>query len=251
MQLQKLGKLEMLGGQPSKIFPAPLPSDVRDLQLWLSGERSLILQSGGKASRWNDLSGNVNDVTQGTGAKQPTTGVTTENGKNVLDFDGGDSFVVPSALHAITNSANTIFVVSQTSSNNTTQRMINGTQAGSTRYLLGFENVVGRVSFLSNNASSGSLLNNTATKTNFSLYTAFRSGTTMSLSVNGGTATTNTSANDEADIDTMAIGAQASGASNQLTGSIAEIIIYDRALSAAEIALVENYLSNEWGVTLS
>jgi hypothetical protein len=74
-----------LGIVASSIFtPADLAPD-----LWLdAADTTTITESGGSVSQWNDLSGNGRHLTQGTGALQPTTGASTVNGFNVLDFAG-------------------------------------------------------------------------------------------------------------------------------------------------------------------
>ena len=65
-----------------------------NLKLWLDASDSTTITSSGspaKVSQWNDKSANGFNFTQGTGAAQPTTGATTQNGLNVLDFAGAQS----------------------------------------------------------------------------------------------------------------------------------------------------------------
>lgn len=56
-------------------------------------ETSTITSASGLVSQWDDLSGNDNHLTQGTGAKQPVTGTRSINSLNALDFDGVDDFL--------------------------------------------------------------------------------------------------------------------------------------------------------------
>jgi len=66
--------------------------------LWLdASDISTITESSGSVSQWNDKSANGYTFTQGTGAAQPKTGARTQNGLNVLDFDGNDSLVSTAA----------------------------------------------------------------------------------------------------------------------------------------------------------
>ena len=88
------------------------------------------------------------------------------------------------------------------------------------------------------------------TNTSLNICEMRRVGTLQSISVNGATPTTNLSATSSATIDDFFIGTAGSGGF-PLIGSIAEIIIYDRNLSAAEIAAVNQYLADKWGVTLA
>jgi hypothetical protein len=59
-------------------------------KLWLdASDSATITSSGGAVSQWNNK-GSLGNFTQSTAANQPTTGSATQNGRNVLSFDGGD-----------------------------------------------------------------------------------------------------------------------------------------------------------------
>jgi hypothetical protein len=59
--------------------------------LWLdASDATTITAAGGFVSQWDDKSGNSKHVTQGTGSRQPQTGVATISTLNALQFDGGD-----------------------------------------------------------------------------------------------------------------------------------------------------------------
>jgi len=102
--------------------------------LWLdASDTSTITESSGSVSQWNDKSGNSYNFPQGTGSAQPTTNATTQNGKNVLDFDGSDSLVGPSGLYSIPSGDNTMFVVSKRNVEDaTSQRMMTFEDGGAT-----------------------------------------------------------------------------------------------------------------------
>jgi hypothetical protein len=54
--------------------------------LWLdASDTNTITAAGGSVSQWNNK-GSLGNFTQASGAVQPTTGATTLNGKNVIDF---------------------------------------------------------------------------------------------------------------------------------------------------------------------
>lgn len=65
------------------------PASLNPKAWWDASDTSTITASGGKVSQWNNK-GSLGNLTQATGALQPTTGSTTKNSLNVLDFDGGD-----------------------------------------------------------------------------------------------------------------------------------------------------------------
>lgn len=56
--------------------------------LWLdAADTSTITASSGAVSQWDDKSSGARHFTQSTAGSRPTTGVTTLNGRNVIDFD--------------------------------------------------------------------------------------------------------------------------------------------------------------------
>jgi hypothetical protein len=67
------------------------PLDLSGLVAWYDASNAAsITSSGGAVSQLADLSGNGYHLTQATAGAKPTTGTRTQNGLNVLDFDGGD-----------------------------------------------------------------------------------------------------------------------------------------------------------------
>ncbi len=55
-----------------------------------AADTSSISVSGTAVTQWNDKGSAGLNLTQGTAANRPTSGVTTLNGNNVITFDGGD-----------------------------------------------------------------------------------------------------------------------------------------------------------------
>jgi len=216
------------------------------LQLWLDASKSnTITESGGSVSQWDDLSGNGNNVTQGTGSAQPTTNATTQNGKNVLDFDGLDFFTsTDSDLLALTNGSNTCFVVS-VQDVTAQDYLINITESAVNRYALHYTSTAGDIYFQSRTAAANGVTFTGATTTNFSIKRGRREGTTQAIAVNGSAEVTNAFGADAPNSDAFWIGTRASIDSG-LNGSIAEILMYNRSLTSAEITSVETYLSNKW-----
>ena len=217
-------------------------------QLWLkSNDRSTVIQSSNSVSQWIDKSGKGNNTNiQGTGSKQPTTNATTLNNENVLDFDGGDVLLANSNLFEIPNSAYTLFIVA-VQATQATERLMTWTVSGSSKTNMFYPNSA-NIGFFSN--LSFDSITQSATTTNFNIFHFRRSGTTQAVSVNGAAEASETTASDVTGSDGLGIGASATNA-DPLNGSIAEIIVYDRSLSIAEITAVNNYLSPEWGITLA
>lgn len=228
------------------------PPQIANISLWFdAADTNTITSNVGAVSQWNDKSGNASNATQGTGSAQPGTGVVTQNGKNVLTFDGGDTLILPAATYTIPNANNTLFVVSSTSLPGTQERVIGMAETASGRWHFQYPSAAASVSYLSSTSSGVDItISSGVTKSNYNIFTCFKSGTTQSISYNGATAVTNASGANESGIDSATIGSEL-GTVLFLTGAIAEIIVYSRALSTAEINQVNRYLSNKWGITLS
>ena len=61
------------------------------ISVWFdANDTSSIQHNSGAVSQWTDRSGNYHTVTQDDNSSKPTTGIHTQNGLNVLNFDGDD-----------------------------------------------------------------------------------------------------------------------------------------------------------------
>lgn len=106
--------------------------------LWLDASDSSTITASGspaKVSQWNNK-GSAENVAQATSANQPTTGATTQNGLNVLDFDGSDILIGSSlsAFNALHNGTpNIIAIVAKSSSNTTSSYVANHNGASGKR----------------------------------------------------------------------------------------------------------------------
>jgi len=221
-----------------------IPSDISGLQLWLDAdEASTITSSSGLVSQWNDKSGNGFNVTQGTGSEQPTTNATTQNGKNVIDFDAGDELDIPSGLFSVPAGSNTIFAVVKANATSANEmRILEMEVSGGTRFDLGFLSDSLVADFLNGSVVA---ISASVTVAQWNIHRGRRDGTTQAISINGADEATNTSGSDiTADLGFIG----STGGDRFLNGSIAEIIIYNRSLSTTEIAAVETYLSKKWGI---
>jgi hypothetical protein len=85
------GKLylgDVLVSDPGSGAGDPWTPAQSSLALWLdASDASTISATGGLVDQWRDKSGNGRNFT-GTTTTRPTTGASTQNGLNVLDFDG-------------------------------------------------------------------------------------------------------------------------------------------------------------------
>ncbi len=68
------------------------PLDVAGIAGWWdASDTATLTEISGAVSQWDDKSGLLNHVVQAVANNQPSTGLSTVNGKNVLDFAGGPS----------------------------------------------------------------------------------------------------------------------------------------------------------------
>ncbi len=229
---------------PASPPPAFLPSDLSGLVEWLDASNAgSITSSGGLVSQWNDLSGTGNNVTQASGSNQPTTGTTTQNGLNVIVNSATTGFDMPSGLYTIPAGDNTVFVVYQSSDTTNNRNILSGTN-GTGRWRIALNNG-GAGNFIGTNSATG--VNSTLTggnNTNVHVVELLRNGATatatLDSTVGTGAAATNTTPT------ALRLGSFATTFTTGLTGWMAEVVIYNRALNSTEEAQVKTYLKTKW-----
>lgn len=222
------------------------PKSISGLALWLDGsDSSTITLNGSNVSQWSDKSGNSRNATQGTALNQPTT--STVNGKGAILFDGSSDHLLLGDLSAAFSTAATAFyVLTQHTGASAGSYIAAATRnnsgwwryVGSSSYLGVFRNTrLGATAFNINAAS----VNGVAVLSSSSTYEVYYQGSKI-----------HTAAASYAGGDSHIIGAGGDGAGLQyFLGSMCEVLYYNRAMTATEIATVYKYLSKKWGFTLS
>ena len=221
--------------------------------LWLdASDTATITSSANRVSAWADKSGNGNNASQSTAGLKPTTNTTTMNGRNVLDFSS--NLIVTSSFTI--NAANTVFVVFSSSSSavqifvehgpnwNTNSGQIHFINSA-TQYVAGYNR--GAAAPLGGNAatlttrSSGSHQLSFVTDGTYANLAAWADGAALTKSsIYTNTVTTAAAA-------ALNIGDRSGGAVAPLAGSLAEVIVYNSALSTTDRQAVEGYLKTKWG----
>jgi hypothetical protein len=230
------------------------PAQILSLALWLDGAdqtaESMDIISN-KCASWLDKSSNGYIFPQPDAAKRPATNTHLLNGLPVLTFDGTNDWLqsTDAGLLTLPGSNATVFVVARQSAAAQERIFTFATSGNSTRSTLRFNASEG-CSF--NNNSSGTMVTAPSMRTNdFNIIYALHSSTTQSIGANGGSSADNSSATNEGSIAYCTIGADGQGTTNFLTGDIAEIIIYNRALTATEHSQIVRYLYGKWGVMIA
>ncbi|MGR3218839.1 MAG: hypothetical protein ACUZ8H_03350 [Candidatus Anammoxibacter sp.] len=248
-----LAKYNILKDTRSAILRASVGNSLK-LRLY-AADTSTITDVAGAVSQWNDISGNGNHATQGTGSAQPTTNSSTQNNKNILEFDGGDYLVSPlGSMFSGSDKPFTIFTMSLNTSG-AAKYIWNAGRASASEPLIGLRYEADGFDVLKRDDASvlvektgGSNVDGTP-----EILTVACAGTTISLNKNS-TVVYTAQAFDvgTTTIDQFTIGALNIGGSqsNFLTGKIGEIVVYDRLLSAVEIADIEFEMLTGWGISI-
>ncbi len=209
------------------------------LNLWLKADGPMT-QNGSTVARWDDVSGSGNDASQGICSAQPALVLNTLNGLPVVRFDGS-STCLTTAAPVTTSTQYSMFVVSTLGGVN--GPIYNGLpstngygfyRSNSADYGLNYGGVSAPV-FGPTQTSGFQTLE--AQRDSSGTTTFYQNGTPS-----GGTSTA--TPNEPSNLTTIG------GLwSNQIfQGDIAEILVYNRALSTTERQQVEQYLHQKYFV---
>lgn len=242
------------------------PTNIAGLKLWLdAADTSTISLSGSAVTQWNDKSGNAYNFAQGTSANRPSSGTRTQNGLNVIDFDGTNDFLVTtaakSAFNFLNNTTATLFLVMKNDTTTGVQFIIcnNGGSNGqiglvyytsSTNYILREGNGSGTWTYDITEASNTTNAKYLTFKSDPANATA---ANRIKLAINNGafngTNTQTQAASSSDSTRNLAIGdADAPDSGAPMDGFFAEIIIYNSILSTDDITNVQTYLSGKWAI---
>lgn len=199
----------------------------------------------GTVATWVDKSGSGFNVTQSTAANRPTYTVGALNGQNVITFDGTNDKLTNTGA-TIAGNDYTMFIVFDRSIAGGRDGVVELGNGGS-RNALFVNDSANKLGFYANGAFFNST--NVYTPGTYEVVTMMHDVTALSLWRNNvqevnATATTRTSTTG------IYVGDDSSG-SDELNGHIAEIIVYDRDLTADERRDVQNYLAGKWGRTIT
>lgn len=215
------------------------------LRLWLqAADASTITQVANAVSQWNDKSNNVNNVSQATGAAQPTYGATALNSLYPgISFDGGDYMSLLASLPP-TNGYDMVFMgsVVDTAAN----KMIVAGQAGSPQF---FITAAEKISSARQAQAAFTPGGTTVPVTGAPFIAGFRTtgtlpGTGTQILYNGVVdATTGTTPAFTQNVETL--GATTAGGTGY-SGVMAELFIFDQGSPGAAQAVTA--LKSEYGI---
>ena len=242
------------GGMDPRFFSA-------SCVVWLRADSGITL-NGGTVSAWADQSGRSNDLSQSTASQQPTWTQSGLNGEPELSFDGVDDVLTGPSFFGLLSAADSWMTVAVCrdwtwggSTAHNTGRAVLGAPSGGGGYF--------NQTMLSQagGGPGGGFYNGSAHKTakaaaagsqGAALVWSMRNESgDLTVRVNGTDGTTVSGAGSvQSQATTLAVGhGTGSGTSTAFwDGAISEVLIFDGALAAVEVAALEGYLFARYGV---
>ena len=228
------------------------PLYVPGVSLWLAGDQITGLSDGDPVGTWSDASGNGNNATQAVAAAKPVYKVNILNGKPVVRFAGVDDTLAMTDFIDLGTADHTLFIVAT----KTTEDGVFSTgfleqQSDSThRYVIWQVRLTPWTQNYYHNTGIGAGF--AGSLGTFRVRTFRRNGTTSEHFANGGAGQSAVAADFVASGGGgINLGRTGGTLGAYVQGDMAEIILYNRALSNAEINRVNAYLSRKYGITVT
>nr|HPN67518.1 LamG domain-containing protein [bacterium] len=250
------------------------PNSISGLAMWLKADSITGLNDNDTVSNWPDSSGNNRYAAQSTSSYQPIYKTNVLNGQPVIRFDGADDALPIMDSNPQSMTSISMFMVHQINSGATSSSyypLILGGDGNTTGQYLGFEtqnsysgssaDIVDVFGGYGNDARA--TLKNEAAFGSWKMWSTVSQNTVFNtkMYVNGTPATmssTGTDQNLSVKISTAAGdnwgnigGTHYSVSPSFYKGDIAEVLIYNRALSDTERRTVEQYLANKYNLNTS
>lgn len=243
---------------PSVLVPNMLSSCV----LWLDASKlsSIAKDGSNRVATWGDLSGQGNDVAQATDGNKPVWTSGAINGLPALLFDDAASQVLESSTPAVSTAPFTVLCAAQpdTTSGSLIAFAISDKDSQTDRFRLYFSNGSNVIwqgldptpgTGGESSSDSGYSANTTYVCTGREV-----SSTSRFVYLNGTAGSENTDDRTPANVDVTTVGARRSSSSSWVgffSGYIAEIAVFNEALSTLNRTRLEQYMADKWGVTLA
>lgn len=231
--------------------PPPLLPFYNRTAFWLDGSdhRAFELGTGNLITATRDKSPEGNHPTQATGSLQPSFVPAAKNGLSVTRWDGSRYLNHASGLFSLPNANNTFMAVAKRNTETGSAEYLNSfTEAGSVRNYVRASATAGNYLFHSGTAATGGISSSGNTNTEYQIIIGWKVGTSQSVSVNGRTVFTNTSAANESGIDGGQVGALV--ANGFITGDIGEMALWRFGMSDFEREQLQYFMSSKWDIPL-
>jgi len=223
-----------------RIFGAPAlssPADIAGLKGWYKAD-AIAQANGSDVATWPDSSAQANNLTDGSGLN-PTLQTNVQNGKPVVRFNGTNDRIADTGTDLGITQPNTVVIVGNQTSKATSGRFID--TGGTGRQIVGC-NASGLFSIFASSSVTGAVDRSGA----FHSFTGVFNGASSVGYVDG---VQEFSGNPGSNgLGFIVLGFDQG--TTFLTGDLAEICIYQGALSPSNIQLLHNYLAFRWNLPL-
>ncbi len=220
------------------------PAGVKGCSAWYDasdvdgdGDAANIYSNGDAVQTWVDKSGNGRNAVQATAGNRPSYVSSSINSKPVIRFDGSNDRMV---ANLYVGNPYSIFIVYKGNSNN--GRLLSG-DLGTTNWLLSTHNG-NQISYYAN----GWVHNEAGQQSVAYIASAVNDGKTNHFYSNGGLLKSDTTNVSHWGPYLVMGGSYAYADGEQANGDIAEVVAYNRALSADERERVECYLGEKYDI---
>lgn len=229
------------------------PNSLRPAGWWDASDVATITSGSGVASQWNDKSGYNGHFVQGALAFRPQTGTETQNGLNVLRFDGTDDGMVASASIITGKAFFSMFVVMKFNIRRNAANMfsLGGGGTGASRLL--YCNDSSGAFVMTHDRFGGPALNHSSWDPEgpfhvFGFITNQVGGYPSSISViRDRTMTTgNPGLLNPISSNAVAIATSVVAGAVPAPISVGEIVLFDRQISMHEFTLLTDYFNKKW-----
>jgi hypothetical protein len=225
--------------------PAFSPSDISGLVLWLDADAIDGLNDGDPVTTWEDQSSEGNDATQATGSAKPTYQTNELNGKPIVRFDGTDD-----ALDGArpVSSTGTMFIVAKQASavSSTTKTLVSLDDGLHSQIFTDSDSHASAWNYYADNAD-GIIANIGGAAADWSIIVVkWSDNANIAFYVDGATGPADDPFNDSitaADVYRLGLDHDDSTPGDF---DVAEMLIYDTALSDGDREDVEDYLTTKY-----
>ena len=238
-----------------QILPPPPAGVGSGLQVWLdagavNSADPAQVDGSGNVQQWNDLSSNKKHASNATVADRPRYVASGLNGKPVLRFgqdndDNGDRLYLGD-LGASFPTGASVFVVATI--DNDGRYNLFGNRNNDERWAANTWNESRPGSFRAGRSGSSTFTLGDWPTTGSHVFSLESDSTQFEILINGSSIGTDTANYNSGVGNNWTIGNRSTNG-QQLRGDIAELILYNRVLSAEEANAVGYYLANKYGVT--
>jgi hypothetical protein len=221
-----------------------------DLKLWLKADAITGVAEGAGVASWPDSSGHLYAAVQATGGLQPLLKNNVANGLAAVRFDGTDDEMALTSGFFDFGDRFTLFVVAKLDSTGGNFQGIidvNNAVATNTRFSLFLDSTIMRWRTFGTGIAdcTGSDLRNDK----FALHCGFSDASATTYFLNGTQVSTGVySGANTASASGFYLGVLTGTPAYRFSGDIAEVLIYNRALSGGERRRVGRVLSNKYAL---